>query len=136
MDNSNSVLSEERTSAKNLSFGEVSSSLAHWTNCGDTVLPIVHRPFNHSYLKNKPVFGLTGSFGTVWVHILQVLGQDSILYHWPTVADTVDTKLKFPFRICRTLVVYTLSNVITEDSLEPCHLRLVLSTSPTKLFFV
>ena len=29
-----------------------------------------------------------------------------------------------------------LSNVITEDTLEPCHLHLVLSTSPTILFFV
>ena len=30
----------------------------------------------------------------------------------------------------------TLRNVIMEDTLEPCHLRLVLSTSPTILFFV
>ena len=37
---------------------------------------------------------------------------------------TVDAKLKFPFRIRSTL-----RRVITEDTLEPCHLRLVLSTS-------
>ena len=43
---------------------------------------------------------------------------------------TVDAKLKFPFRIRSTL-----SNVITEDTLEPCHLRLVLLTSPTIFFF-
>ena len=37
---------------------------------------------------------------------------------------TVDAKLKFPFRIRSTL-----RRVITEDTLEPCHLHLVLSTS-------
>ena len=43
--------------------------------------------------------------------------------------DTVEThavhaKLKFPFRICRTLVVLDLRNVNTEDTLEPCYLHL------------
>ena len=52
-----------------------------------------------------------------------------------TYVCTVDAKLKFPFRIRRTLVVLSVT-VITEDTLEPCHLRLVLSTSPTILFFV
>ena len=41
-----------------------------------------------------------------------------------TYVHTVDAKLKFPFRIRSTL-----RRVITEDTLEPCHLRLVLSTS-------
>ena len=40
------------------------------------------------------------------------------------IISTVDAKLKFPFRIRSTLC-----RVITEDTLEPCHLRLVLSTS-------
>ena len=40
---------------------------------------------------------------------------------------TVQIKIKFPFRIRRTLVV-TLRRVITEGTLEPCYLHLVLST--------
>ena len=43
--------------------------------------------------------------------------------YWQSLV-TVDAKLKFPFHIRSTL-----RRVITEDTLEPCHLRLVLSTS-------
>ena len=37
---------------------------------------------------------------------------------------SINAKLKFSFHISKTL-----HNVITEDTLEPCHLHLVLSTS-------
>ena len=40
----------------------------------------------------------------------------------------VQIKIKFPFRIHRTLVYSTLRRVIMEGTLEPCHLLLVLST--------
>ena len=39
----------------------------------------------------------------------------------------VQIKIKFPFRIRRTLAGSTLRRVITEGTLEPCHLHLVLS---------
>ena len=44
---------------------------------------------------------------------------------------TVHAKLKFPFAYRNTL-----RNVITKGTLEPCHLRLVLSTSPIALALV
>ena len=49
----------------------------------------------------------------------------------------VRVKIKFPFRIRRTLVVYIYyRNVIKEGTFEPCHLHLkMLSTCPTIMFF-
>ena len=49
---------------------------------------------------------------------------------------SIHAKLKFPFRIHRTLVALSVTYIITEDTLEPCHLHLVLSTSPTRIVVI
>ena len=46
----------------------------------------------------------------------------------------VQVKLKFPLHIRSTLIVLSVASLATEDTLEPCHLHLVLSTCPTIMF--
>ena len=88
------------------------------------VCTVIMQKFHHFRKSQDFKFNvLVAQFIGMYIHMMI-----SVLYKYARNCDTVYTvhaRMKFLFRIRSTL-----SSVIMEDTLEPFHLCLVLSTSP------